>query len=214
LIFALNWVSLPTSGRQKRHLAFISEYTNQLVYVPGRSNVIADGPWAIPPGGGCHWDRPGLRSHRRLSAPGSKGYGTLPDPLLTGTSSPLQPRPVHHHAEGRRPCPHRRLLHWHIPPAGTQRPSATGGQGVHPPAQTLHRPHCAAHSQGPPARHHLLLGFLGTVFPWPAARGFCTPRRRSRQCRRSACPQPPSANQIRPVGLRPRGLGEPYGDDF
>jgi hypothetical protein len=43
LIFALNWVPLPTSGRQKRHLAFISEYTNQLVYVPGRSNVIADG---------------------------------------------------------------------------------------------------------------------------------------------------------------------------
>jgi hypothetical protein len=37
LIFALNRVSPPTSGRQQRHLAFISEYTNQLVYVPGRS---------------------------------------------------------------------------------------------------------------------------------------------------------------------------------
>ncbi len=42
LIFALNRVSPPTSGRQQRHLAFISEYTNQLVYVPGTSNVVAD----------------------------------------------------------------------------------------------------------------------------------------------------------------------------
>jgi hypothetical protein len=47
----------------------------------------------------------------------------------------------------------------------------------------------------------------GTVFPWHAARGFCTPRRRSRLCRRLACRQPPSAVQIRPLGLRPRGLG-------
>ncbi len=35
LIFALNRVSPPTSGRQQRNLAFISEYTKQLVYVPG-----------------------------------------------------------------------------------------------------------------------------------------------------------------------------------
>ncbi len=42
LIFALNRVSPPTSGRQQRHLAFISEYTNQLVYVPGTSNLVAD----------------------------------------------------------------------------------------------------------------------------------------------------------------------------
>ena len=42
LIFALNRVSPPTSGCQQRHLAFISEYTNQLVYVPGLSNVVAD----------------------------------------------------------------------------------------------------------------------------------------------------------------------------
>jgi hypothetical protein len=33
LLFALNRVSPPTSGRQQRHLAFISEYTNQLRYV-------------------------------------------------------------------------------------------------------------------------------------------------------------------------------------
>ncbi len=42
LIFALHRVSPPTSGRQQRHLAFISEYTNQLMYLPGTSNVVAD----------------------------------------------------------------------------------------------------------------------------------------------------------------------------
>jgi hypothetical protein len=42
LIFALHRVSPPTSGRQQRHLAFISEYTNQVVYLPGTSNVMAD----------------------------------------------------------------------------------------------------------------------------------------------------------------------------
>ncbi len=47
----------------------------------------------------------------------------------------------------------------------------------------------------------------GNRFPWPAARGFCTPRRQSRLCRRSAHPQPPSADQIRPLGLHSRGLG-------
>ncbi len=35
-------VSPPTSGRQQRHLAFISEYTNQLRYLPGTTNVVAD----------------------------------------------------------------------------------------------------------------------------------------------------------------------------
>jgi hypothetical protein len=42
LIFALHRVSPPTSGRQQRHLAFISEYTNQLKYLPGTTNVVAD----------------------------------------------------------------------------------------------------------------------------------------------------------------------------
>jgi hypothetical protein len=42
LIFALHRVSPPTSGHQQRHLAFISEYTNQLKYLPGTSNVVAD----------------------------------------------------------------------------------------------------------------------------------------------------------------------------
>jgi hypothetical protein len=42
LIFALHRVLPPTSGRQQRHLTFISEYTNKLVYLPGTSNVVAD----------------------------------------------------------------------------------------------------------------------------------------------------------------------------
>jgi hypothetical protein len=42
LIFALNRVSPPTSARQQRRLAFILEYTNQLVYVPGMSDVVVD----------------------------------------------------------------------------------------------------------------------------------------------------------------------------
>jgi hypothetical protein len=41
-IFALNMVSPPTSGHRQRQLAFISEYTNQVIYVPGTSNVVAD----------------------------------------------------------------------------------------------------------------------------------------------------------------------------
>jgi hypothetical protein len=43
----------------------------------------------------------------------------------------------------------------------------------------------------------------GTVFPWPAARGFGAPRHRSRPRRCSARPQLLSAVQIRPLGLRP-----------
>ncbi len=107
-----------------------------------------------------------------------------------------------------------------------------GGQGVHSPAQALHRPHCtacAAQGQGPPACRRPLPGFSptrrrggpqgtfpptaanrtapGTVFPWPAAGGFCTPCCHSRPRRSSAPPQLPSTDQIRPLGLRPRGLG-------
>ncbi len=87
---------------------------------------------------------------------------------------------------------------------------------------------CAAQGLGPPARRCPLprlptaggrsgpQGMLcptassrtapGTVFPWHAARGFCTPPRSSRHRHRSARPQPPSAVQIRPLGLRPLGL--------
>ncbi len=78
LNFALNRVSPPTSGRQQRHLAFISEYTNQLVGVCTR--YVKCGSGTVPP-----------------------GYGHRPDPLPKGTSSPFQPRSAHHHTEGGRP---------------------------------------------------------------------------------------------------------------
>jgi hypothetical protein len=97
LIFALNRVSPPTSGRQQRHLAFILEYTNQLVYVPGKANVVADSlshPVAAPAGTAKIYaaivDRSPL-------------VGTPPDPLPTCTGSPFQSRSVHHNTEGRRP---------------------------------------------------------------------------------------------------------------
>jgi hypothetical protein len=48
---------------------------------------------------------------------------------------------------------------------------------------------------------------LGTVFPWPAASGFCMPSQCSRPRLCWARPQPLSAVQIRPLGLRPQGLG-------
>jgi hypothetical protein len=41
-MFALNRVSLPASGCQQRHLAFISEYTSNVLFVPGTSNAVAD----------------------------------------------------------------------------------------------------------------------------------------------------------------------------
>jgi hypothetical protein len=123
LIFALRRVSLPTPGRQQRHLAFISESTNQLVYVPGTSNVVADA-LSRPVGGRCR-GCPGLRSHHRQVAPGSQGHGPPPDPLPKGTSSPFQPRAVHHHTECRRPGSHLRLIHQHLPPAGAKGPPAT-----------------------------------------------------------------------------------------
>jgi hypothetical protein len=100
LIFALHRVSPPTSGRQQRHLAFISEYTNQLVYLPGTSNVVAD---ALPARRQPPRDRMGLRSHRRQITLRPQEHGSQPDPLPTGTSSLLQPRAAHHHSEGRRP---------------------------------------------------------------------------------------------------------------
>jgi hypothetical protein len=53
LIFALHRVSPPTSGRQQRHLAFISQYTNQLRYLPGTTNVVADA--LSRPAAGAEW---------------------------------------------------------------------------------------------------------------------------------------------------------------
>jgi len=53
LVAALHRVSPPWSGRQQRQLAFIAEYTTDLLHVPGKSNVVADAlsrPTASPPG--------------------------------------------------------------------------------------------------------------------------------------------------------------------
>jgi hypothetical protein len=138
-----------------------------------------------------------------------------------------RPRTIH-------PSAVRRPLHCHSPlPAPLHAAHRRqGGQGVYPQTQTLHGSYsaaCATQGPGPPALRSPLPGFPaaggrggppgtlrpaatsrtapGTVFPWHAARGFCTPRRRSRQHRCSARPQPPSTVQIRPLGLRPRGLG-------
>jgi transposase InsO family protein len=101
-----------------------------------------------------------------------------------------------------------------------------GGQGVNPQTQTLHGSYSAARATqgpGPPARRRPLPGFPaargrvgppgtlrstatsrtapGTVFPWHDARGFCT------QFLTTPPLGPPA--QIRPLGLRPRGLGGP-----
>ncbi len=132
------------------------------------------------------------------------------------------------------PAAVRRPLHRHSPlptplHAAHRR---QGGQGVYPQTQAMHGSDsaaCATEGSGPSARRRTLPGLPatggrggptgtlrsratsrtapGTVFPWHAARGFCTPRRRSRPHCRSACPQPPSTVKIRPLGLRPRGLG-------
>jgi hypothetical protein len=93
LIFALGLhrVSPPTSGHQQCHLAFISEYTNQLVYVPGTSNVVADALWRppdVPPGSA----QPSLKGHPWISrtwpsARSSAHRYKLSDPALGCASS-------------------------------------------------------------------------------------------------------------------------------
>jgi hypothetical protein len=42
LVTALSRISIPISPRQQRHLAFISEFSVQLLYLPGLKNVVAD----------------------------------------------------------------------------------------------------------------------------------------------------------------------------
>jgi hypothetical protein len=105
------------------------------------------------------------------------------------------------------PAAVRRPLHRHSPlPAQIHTAHRRqGGQGVYPQTQTLYGSYSAARvtpGPGPSARRCLLPGFPAaggrgsppgtlrptassrtaprTVFPWHAARGFCTPRRRSR----------------------------------
>jgi hypothetical protein len=49
LVTALSCVSIPISPRQQRHLAFISEFNVQLLYLPGLKNVVADFLSGPPP---------------------------------------------------------------------------------------------------------------------------------------------------------------------
>jgi hypothetical protein len=42
LSFAIDRVSEPWSARQQRQLAFISEFTGDIKYLPGKENVVAD----------------------------------------------------------------------------------------------------------------------------------------------------------------------------
>jgi hypothetical protein len=42
LVTAISRVSAPISPRQQRHLAFISEFNVQMLYLPGLKNVVAD----------------------------------------------------------------------------------------------------------------------------------------------------------------------------
>ncbi len=49
LTFALHRLSEPWSGRQQRQLAYVAEFTNNLVHVPGVENVVADALSRPPP---------------------------------------------------------------------------------------------------------------------------------------------------------------------
>jgi hypothetical protein len=49
LVTALSRVSTPISPTQQRHLAFVSEFNVQLLYLPGLKNVVADFLFQPPP---------------------------------------------------------------------------------------------------------------------------------------------------------------------
>jgi hypothetical protein len=59
-VTALSHVSVPTSPQQQRHLAFISEFNVQMLYLPCQKNVVADFLSRTPP--------PSHRSYLELSA--------------------------------------------------------------------------------------------------------------------------------------------------
>ena len=55
LTFAISRTSPPWSARQQRHLSFISEFTSNIVHLPGAENCVADalywstGSTSLPP---------------------------------------------------------------------------------------------------------------------------------------------------------------------
>jgi hypothetical protein len=49
LVTSLSRVSVSISPRQQRHLAFISEFNEQLLYLPGLKNIVADFLSRLPP---------------------------------------------------------------------------------------------------------------------------------------------------------------------
>ncbi len=59
LVTALSHISAPILPWQKHHLAFISKFDLQMLYLPGLKNVVADFLFHSPP----HW------SHLELSLP-------------------------------------------------------------------------------------------------------------------------------------------------
>jgi hypothetical protein len=49
VVTAISRISVPISPRQQRHLAFVSEFNVQLLYLPGLENVVADFLSLLPP---------------------------------------------------------------------------------------------------------------------------------------------------------------------
>lgn len=97
LVYALHRVSEPWTARQQRQLAYIAEYTSQLVHVPGKENVVADA-LSRPPG-----DLPTKSAHVLSAQPplgpltahvaGDLSAGASP-PSHLSTISALQLQPV------------------------------------------------------------------------------------------------------------------------
>jgi hypothetical protein len=75
LVTAISCISTPISPRQQRHLAFISEFNVQLLYLPGLKNVVADFVLTTPP---LHWNS---RRHSGGKSSGFRRDGRRAKPL-------------------------------------------------------------------------------------------------------------------------------------